>query len=79
MVAYYLILAPIGQVLGKLSFATFSGSLIDVYGMVSVYALFALLAAATLPVLSFMPDLTRDDAKKEMMRGETEEDKNKDV
>ncbi len=43
--------------LGKLSFATLSGGLIDTYGLIGVYVLFVLLAAATLPVLAYMPDL----------------------
>jgi hypothetical protein len=63
-------------VLGKLSFATLSGGLIDTYGLIGVYVLFVLLAAATLPVLAYMPDLQNCDAESEFL---TEDNKEEDV
>ena len=57
--------------LGKLSFATLSGGLIDLYGLVSVYLLFSVLASLTLPILAYMPDL---DSKMGYVDSETEED-----
>jgi hypothetical protein len=63
-------------VLGKLSFATLSGGLIDTYGLIGVYVLFVLLAAATLPVLAYMPDLQNCEAESEF---QTEDKKEEDV
>jgi hypothetical protein len=65
-------------VLGKLSFATLSGGLIDTYGLIGVYVLFVLLAAATLPVLAYMPDLQNCEVETET-EFQTEDNKEEDV
>jgi hypothetical protein len=65
-------------VLGKLSFATLSGGLIDTYGLIGVYVLFVLLAAATLPVLAYMPDLQNCEVENEK-EFHTEENKEENV
>ncbi len=64
--------------LGKLSFATLSGGLIDTYGLIGVYVLFVLLAAATLPVLAYMPDLQNCEVENEK-EFHTEENKEENV
>jgi len=44
------------EVLGKLSFATVSGLIIDEVGLVCIFGIFSLLAGSTLPLLHYMPD-----------------------
>jgi hypothetical protein len=55
-------------VLGKLSFATLSGGLIDLWGLTHIYLLFSLLAALTLPVLACMPEHIDSSAEKDLAK-----------
>jgi len=52
---HYSLLATV-EVLGKLSFATVAGLLIDSLGLVSIFSLFTVLALSTLPILHYMPE-----------------------
>eukprot|EP00092_Neocalanus_flemingeri_P009285 GFUD01009991.1.p1 GENE.GFUD01009991.1~~GFUD01009991.1.p1 ORF type:complete len:389 (+),score=89.44 GFUD01009991.1:329-1495(+) len=60
--SHYSLLATM-EVLGKLAFATVSGSLIDTFGLDCVFVLFAVFSVLTVPLLRFSPNCEKEKQK----------------